>query len=90
MSDHKEDYKHDAAHVEVASQFDDAEIARAKAQHVADTAADGYVDPTLIISPEENNALRKKINRRVLPLLCLAYICQALDKYVADCTVRQT
>ncbi|WOO79525.1 putative transporter [Vanrija pseudolonga] len=47
---------------------------------VDDTEAAGYTDSTLVISPEENRRLRNKALRRILPLLMLAYLCQALDK----------
>lgn len=47
---------------------------------VDDTEAAGYTDSTLVISPEENRRLRNRALKRVLPLLMLAYLCQALDK----------
>ncbi|KIR28475.1 hypothetical protein I307_05905 [Cryptococcus deuterogattii 99/473] len=47
---------------------------------VNDQEAAGYIDPTLIITEEENTRMRRKIHRRILPLICLGYLCQALDK----------
>ncbi|RSH86801.1 uncharacterized protein EHS24_005074 [Apiotrichum porosum] len=49
-------------------------------EHVEDTEADGYVDPTLVLTEADNKRLRRRIHRRILPLLCLGYLCQALDK----------
>lgn len=46
---------------------------------VVDNDAAGYVDPTLVISEAENTRLRRRVHRRILPLLCLGYLCQALD-----------
>lgn len=62
--------------------IDDYQVEVAKEEHVtvADDAANGFVDPTLVITPEENTRLRRRIHKRILPLLCLAYLCQALDK----------
>ncbi|XAO24864.1 hypothetical protein I312_103673 [Cryptococcus bacillisporus CA1280] len=47
---------------------------------VNDQEAAGYIDPTLIITEEESARMRRKIHRRILPLICLGYLCQALDK----------
>ncbi|WVQ83739.1 hypothetical protein IAT38_005883 [Cryptococcus sp. DSM 104549] len=47
---------------------------------VKDQEAAGYIDPTLIITDEENTRMRRRIHRRILPLICLGYLCQALDK----------
>ncbi|OWT36143.1 hypothetical protein C362_06177 [Cryptococcus neoformans Bt1] len=47
---------------------------------VNDQEAAGYIDPTLIISEAENTRMRRKIHRRILPLICIGYLCQALDK----------
>jgi hypothetical protein len=69
-TDSKMSDKGDVAHVELAK----GDMA------VADDAANGFVDPTLVITPEENTRLRRRIHRRILPLLCLAYLCQAMDK----------
>lgn len=60
--------------------IDNVELAKDRLNVVADDAANGYVDPTLVITPEESARLRKRIHKRILPLLCLAYLCQALDK----------
>ncbi|KAL1413231.1 hypothetical protein Q8F55_000984 [Vanrija albida] len=73
----KDSFKGDSTHFE--EKFD-AEVAHEKAPHVADTFADGYVDPSLQISDDENKTLRRKAHRRILPFLMLAYLCQALDK----------
>ncbi|RSH83798.1 hypothetical protein EHS25_005413 [Saitozyma podzolica] len=48
--------------------------------YVADSAAADYVDPTLVISPQENKRLRRKIYKHLLPVMCVAYITQSLDK----------
>nr|XP_019048766.1 hypothetical protein I302_02541 [Kwoniella bestiolae CBS 10118]OCF27696.1 hypothetical protein I302_02541 [Kwoniella bestiolae CBS 10118] len=47
---------------------------------VADDEARNYVNPDLVISDDESKRMRRKIHRRVLPLMCLAYITQAMDK----------
>lgn len=60
--------------------IDHVELAKDGHGVVADDAANGYVDPKLVITPEESKRLRRRINKRILPLLCLAYLCQALDK----------
>ncbi|ODO05141.1 hypothetical protein L198_01829 [Cryptococcus wingfieldii CBS 7118] len=49
-------------------------------KHVNDQKAAGYVDPTIIISDAENIRLTPKIHRRILPILCIGYLCQAFDK----------
>ncbi|RSH83548.1 uncharacterized protein EHS24_007236 [Apiotrichum porosum] len=49
-------------------------------ERVEDNEAAGYVDPTLVVSESDDKRLRRTINRRILPLLCLGYLCQALDK----------
>lgn len=60
---------------------EDAELEKGHSDDiVTDTAARKYVDPTMHISHDESKALRHKIHRRVLPFLCLSYLCQALDK----------
>ncbi|ORY31060.1 major facilitator superfamily domain-containing protein [Naematelia encephala] len=56
------------------------DLANVKGQYVVDNDAQGYVDPTLHVSEAESKRLRRRIDRRILPLLCLAYLCQALDK----------
>lgn len=63
-----------------AEHIDRVELAKGGHDVVADDAANGYVDPTLVITPEESKRLRRRIHKRILPLLCLAYLCQALDK----------
>ncbi|KAK1926885.1 major facilitator superfamily domain-containing protein [Papiliotrema laurentii] len=47
---------------------------------VADSDARDYLDPTVVITEEESQQLKRKIHRKVLPLMCLAYLTQALDK----------
>ncbi|WWD03389.1 hypothetical protein V865_001441 [Kwoniella europaea PYCC6329] len=47
---------------------------------VADTAAADYVDSSIIITEEENLRLRRKIYKHLLPVMCVAYITQSLDK----------
>ncbi|KAJ7844982.1 major facilitator superfamily domain-containing protein [Mycena leptocephala] len=47
---------------------------------LADTDAAAYVDHTIVIDAATNTRLLKIVNRRILPLMCLAYLCQALDK----------
>ncbi|WOO79139.1 putative transporter [Vanrija pseudolonga] len=49
-------------------------------EEVVDSEARGYVDHTVVITPEVDARLRRKIHLRILPLLCLGYLCQALDK----------
>lgn len=48
--------------------------------HVADQAAAEYVDSSVVISPEESKSMRRRIHKRILPLMCLAYFLQAIDK----------
>ncbi|KAJ7908972.1 major facilitator superfamily domain-containing protein [Mycena leptocephala] len=47
---------------------------------LADTDAAAYVDHTIVIDAATNTRLLKMVNHRILPLMCLAYLCQALDK----------
>ncbi|ORX38061.1 major facilitator superfamily domain-containing protein [Kockovaella imperatae] len=47
---------------------------------VSDTLAAQYVDESVVISPEENKRLKWKIYTRVLPVMCVCYITQSLDK----------
>lgn len=60
---------------------------------VGDTEAAGYINPNIVITPEENRRLRNRILKRqvlssrvsnlqhsILPILCVAYITQGLDK----------
>ncbi|KAJ7476202.1 major facilitator superfamily domain-containing protein [Mycena latifolia] len=47
---------------------------------MADTDAAAYVDASVVIDEATNRRLLKMVNRRILPLMCLAYLCQALDK----------
>lgn len=47
---------------------------------VADQAAADYIDTSVVITPEEDKAMRMRIHKRILPLMCLAYFLQALDK----------
>lgn len=75
---HDPDLKRDISHVsDIKGGSGDVESVHAD---VADNAAAGYVDPTLVISEEEKTRLRRRVHRRILPLLTLAYLCQALDK----------
>jgi hypothetical protein len=48
--------------------------------NVNDSEAAKYLDHTVIISPQENKRLKRMIDLRILPLLCLAYFAQAMDK----------
>ncbi|KAL8292644.1 hypothetical protein RQP46_001256 [Phenoliferia psychrophenolica] len=50
------------------------------AEDVEDTDAAGFTDATLIIDEKTNKRLRSMIYRRILPLMVLAYLMQALDK----------
>lgn len=66
--------------VELKENVHDVEYGEGATIHVVDDKADGYVNPDVVITPEENKRLRHKIHKRILPLLCLAYLLQALDK----------
>ncbi|WWD08936.1 hypothetical protein V865_007051 [Kwoniella europaea PYCC6329] len=73
----------DTQHFETApdGQFDDDVLKADRDRHeVADDEARNYVDPDLVISEAESKRMRRRIHRRVLPLMCLAYIAQAMDK----------
>lgn len=59
---------------------EEAKGAAAHEHRVADTAAADYVDSTVVITDEENKGMRHRIHRRILPLMCLAYFLQAIDK----------
>ncbi|WOO79996.1 putative transporter [Vanrija pseudolonga] len=76
---HDADLKRDISHVSDIKGGGSGDVESVHAD-VADNAAAGYVDPTLVISEEENTRLRRRVHRRILPLLTLAYLCQALDK----------
>ncbi|WWC85847.1 uncharacterized protein L201_000714 [Kwoniella dendrophila CBS 6074] len=70
-------------HVEDAhDEYQDVETLKAGRDHVevADDEARNYVNPDLIITEEESKRMRNRIHKRVLPLMCLAYITQAMDK----------
>ena len=76
--------KHEASHVEVSNPpnevsegYDDEKF---QPSSKGQDAAAAYLNPDLIITEEENVRLRRLIHKRVLPLMCLAYITQALDK----------
>ncbi|WWC69813.1 uncharacterized protein I206_103756 [Kwoniella pini CBS 10737] len=56
------------------------DIKNAPVEKVADTEAAPYVDHTLVIDEKENKRLKRMIDRRILPLLCLVYFAQAMDK----------
>jgi hypothetical protein len=66
------------------------DLERMKDAYVADTDAADYVDPTLVLSKEEDRRLWKLVmtrwefscflKQRVLPVMCVAYITQSLDK----------
>lgn len=77
--DSKHDSSVDKVDVVYKETVEDVEYGKG-GNRVADDVADGYVNPDIVISPEENKRLRRKIHKRVLPLLCLAYLLQALDK----------
>ncbi|OCF31218.1 hypothetical protein I316_07187 [Kwoniella heveanensis BCC8398] len=82
MDQKKEDVVHaeNLEHVNSVDRYhDDIEAIKGR-DLVVDDDARGYVDPNLIITDEENKKMRWKIHKRVLPLMCLAYITQALDK----------
>jgi hypothetical protein len=84
--------KYETGQIEDPERKEDLDIKTGN--NVADTEARGYVDPNLIITEEENKTMRRKIHKRyssftisascsryrVLPLMCLVYIVQALDK----------
>lgn len=55
-SNSKEDVRH------IDTQADDPEVAGNK--QVADSDAAGYLDPTIVISEEENVRLRRLVHRR--------------------------
>ncbi|WVR03573.1 hypothetical protein IAU60_000565 [Kwoniella sp. DSM 27419] len=67
-------------HAESADHDRDLEAIKARDHTVADDDARDYVDPDLIISEEESKKMRWRIHKRVLPLMCLAYVTQAMDK----------
>ncbi|ODN77029.1 hypothetical protein L202_05573 [Cryptococcus amylolentus CBS 6039] len=71
------DVKTEQAHIE---HLDIRQNDLAGLKNVKDQEAAGYVDPTVLISDANNIRLRRKIHRRILPILCLGYLCQALDK----------
>jgi hypothetical protein len=58
---------------------DDVKVARQQ-HEVQDSAARGYVDETVKLTPQQDKELFWKINRRVLPFLMLAYFLQSIDK----------
>ncbi|WRT63808.1 uncharacterized protein IL334_000733 [Kwoniella shivajii] len=75
--------KDDTLHLEEArNDFSDIDAIKADRDRyvVADDEARNYVNPDLIISDEESKRMRRRIHKRVLPLMCLAYITQAMDK----------
>ncbi|WWC58155.1 uncharacterized protein I303_100690 [Kwoniella dejecticola CBS 10117] len=81
----KEDIAPSSEHFEVAPEHEayhdvDAIKADRDRHQVADDEARNYVNPDLVITEEESRRMRRKIHRRVLPLMCLAYITQAMDK----------
>lgn len=47
---------------------------------VTDSLAAQYVDESVVITPEENKRLKRRIYKRVLPIMCVCYITQSLDK----------
>jgi len=47
---------------------------------VVDELAADYIDPTIVITPEENLRLRRKAYKYLLPVMCVAYVTQSLDK----------
>ena len=55
--------KHDIYHVEDPERKDEIEQIKT-GNNVADNDARGYVDPDLVITEEENKAMRKRIHRR--------------------------
>lgn len=62
-------------------EYDDVEAKGEDPHHrVADQAAADFVDASVVITPEENKAMRMRIHKRILPLMCLAYFLQAIDK----------
>ncbi|EJT97059.1 MFS general substrate transporter [Dacryopinax primogenitus] len=50
--------------------------------HIHDTEAVGYLNPSVVITLEENRRLLRLINTRVLPCMIICYLAQALDKGV--------
>lgn len=69
--------KHSVEHLE----YDDVEAKGDEAHHpVADQAAADYIDSSVVITPEENKVMRRRIHKHILPLMCLAYFLQAIDK----------
>ncbi|KAI9631747.1 major facilitator superfamily domain-containing protein [Dioszegia hungarica] len=75
------DNKADIAHLE---RGDSGNLEYNKTEHaqvqVEDAVAAEFVDPTVTISPEENLRLRKIIYKKLLPIMCIAYVTQSLDK----------
>ncbi|WWD20485.1 hypothetical protein CI109_104961 [Kwoniella shandongensis] len=49
-------------------------------EQVEDNEAAPYIDHTIVIDEAENKRLKRMIDLRILPLLCLAYFAQAMDK----------
>ncbi|KEF52353.1 uncharacterized protein A1O9_11593 [Exophiala aquamarina CBS 119918] len=47
---------------------------------IEDSMVAGYVDPMLQLDSEENARLVRKIHWHLLPVMCIAYITQSLDK----------
>ena len=62
-----QEVKNDINHLE-GSTTRDAEVEafdlKGQEQHVQDSDAKNYVDPTIVITEEENTQLRRKIHRR--------------------------
>ncbi|OCF36980.1 hypothetical protein I316_01578 [Kwoniella heveanensis BCC8398] len=56
------------------------DIKNVAVDNINDSEAAPYVDHTIIIDEAENKRLKRMIDRRILPLLCLAYFAQAMDK----------
>ncbi|KZO90461.1 MFS general substrate transporter, partial [Calocera viscosa TUFC12733] len=80
MSLHEHDNKHQVEHFEQSEKAMSEDLADVKGRQIVDEEARGYVDSNLQIDDAEVRRLRRRIDRRILPLLCLAYLCQALDK----------
>ncbi|KAF2008629.1 MFS general substrate transporter [Aaosphaeria arxii CBS 175.79] len=61
------------------SSRDDLESPK-EAGFIEDSEVKGYVDPGLQLEEAENKRLLRKIHWHLLPVMCIAYIAQSLDK----------
>jgi hypothetical protein len=65
--------KYEIGHMEDPERKDEIDQIKT-GNNVADNDARGYVDPSLVITEEENKAMRRRIHKRyALPALILSY-----------------